>query len=636
MCGTLIHIILPQAAAAVYPGDLASAIRLLDLDPKLREYIRCADCHCLYDYSDAPEHCRRRYTKRSRVCDAALFVRSTRGVHGEVLRRPISLFRTQPLDSWLKSFLQRPGIEDLLDSLLRSRRMSPGEMRDFWDSSLWESFKDNDGQPYTARSGNLVFALYIDFFNPLGNRQAGKKWSFGAIQLYCLNLPTNKRFRPENVYLQAIVPGPKKPNVNETNHILRPLVDDFKQFWIGRQISTFRNRSGRLIKAVILPCIFDRPALSDVIGFPHHAARLFCPWCLLPSSQINNFNRSVWPKRHADVHRKFAAAWRDASTIKEREDIWKEHGLRYSILLELPYFDPTACVVVDIMHSLILGTAQTHARLFWGLDLGAVKESDLVDDHVVMTVQHDQVTNATFDGQSGTDQQINEEDLIYKISDVTWLDEPNTSSEPTPPLPSEQLPSSRLMDDESLVGDDSSKAREGDDILVYEKCVFTLEDLHRVRTIIQGVLRPSFLPSMPAEFGTMKHGKLKAKEWQVLFTVYFVLALPQLWTNESQAPLLDNFASLVSAMNLACAYVTNAESADRYLRHMTRYLSSSVKLFPGRGLRPNHHYSLHIYDTLQLGPAPTLSAFAGERGNGQLARISTNSKIGLHAFHFTH
>lgn len=48
--------------------------------------------------------------------------------------------------------------------------------------------------------------------------------------------------------------------------------------------------------------------------------------------------------------------------------IFGEHGLRWSDLLRLPYWDPTRYTVVDVMHNLFLGELRHHCRDVWGID----------------------------------------------------------------------------------------------------------------------------------------------------------------------------------------------------------------------------------------------------------------------------
>lgn len=52
-----------------------------------------------------------------------------------------------------------------------------------------------------------------------------------------------------------------------------------------------------------------------------------------------------------------------------------KYGLRYSVLLHLPYFDPVRFTVIDPMHNLYLGTGK-HAFKVW-LAKGFITEDDL-------------------------------------------------------------------------------------------------------------------------------------------------------------------------------------------------------------------------------------------------------------------
>ena len=45
-------------------------------------------------------------------------------------------------------------------------------------------------------------------------------------------------------------------------------------------------------------------------------------------------------------------------TQAARESIKKKFGIRYSILNELPYFDPPRMCIIDPVHNLLLGTAK--------------------------------------------------------------------------------------------------------------------------------------------------------------------------------------------------------------------------------------------------------------------------------------
>ena len=61
--------------------------------------------------------------------------------------------------------------------------------------------------------------------------------------------------------------------------------------------------------------------------------------------------------------------WRNATTQHQRDLIFEQHGLRWSELLRLPYWDPTRFAVLDAMHNIFLGEYRTHCRSIWGIDV---------------------------------------------------------------------------------------------------------------------------------------------------------------------------------------------------------------------------------------------------------------------------
>ncbi|KAJ3899549.1 hypothetical protein F5879DRAFT_781431, partial [Lentinula edodes] len=143
---------------------------------------------------------------------------------------PKCLYTTQGLGSWLKFFLNRPKIDECLSQAF-SKLQNPNpiyqdKMCDIQESPAWQSLRG-----FLTSKYHLVFAVYIDWFNPYTNKIAGntlifspiellfltsdfsqgKVVSCGAIILYCLNLPPEIRFLPENVFIIGMMPAPHSP-----------------------------------------------------------------------------------------------------------------------------------------------------------------------------------------------------------------------------------------------------------------------------------------------------------------------------------------------------------------------------------------------------------------------------------------
>lgn len=64
----------------------------------------------------------------------------------------------------------------------------------------------------------------------------------------------------------------------------------------------------------------------------------------------------------------------------------REYGVRFSVLLELPYFDAPRMCIVDPMHNLLLGTAKHMIEIWKSLQIISPKQyeeiQERVDSHV--------------------------------------------------------------------------------------------------------------------------------------------------------------------------------------------------------------------------------------------------------------
>lgn len=78
----------------------------------------------------------------------------------------------------------------------------------------------------------------------------------------------------------------------------------------------------------------------------------------------SGYHSEEWPVRTLLTHYRECINHLNASTKAEKKSIEKEHGVRYSALIELEYFNPIQYAVVDPMHNLYLGTAK-HIMQVW-------------------------------------------------------------------------------------------------------------------------------------------------------------------------------------------------------------------------------------------------------------------------------
>ena len=71
------------------------------------------------------------------------------------------------------------------------------------------------------------------------------------------------------------------------------------------------------------------------------------------------------------------------NTRSQQYKLERESGVRYSVLIELPYFDAPRMCIVDPMHNLLLGTAKHMVELWKSISSKQYEEiQERVDSHV--------------------------------------------------------------------------------------------------------------------------------------------------------------------------------------------------------------------------------------------------------------
>ena len=116
-----------------------------------------------------------------------------------------------------------------------------------------------------------------------------------------------------------------------------------------------------------LTCVAcDIPAIRKVLGFYGICSTMVCNKCYKPFQQVregdsmwtnySGFDTSQWVPQNNRDHREHCEQihleFQDNNTLSALRKAESKFGLRYSVLLELPYFDPTRYAVVDPMHNL--------------------------------------------------------------------------------------------------------------------------------------------------------------------------------------------------------------------------------------------------------------------------------------------
>lgn len=71
-----------------------------------------------------------------------------------------------------------------------------------------------------------------------------------------------------------------------------------------------------------------------------------------------------FPARDGEEHRRLSERYKTLKTEEEREDFFSEHGVKWTELVRLWYFDIVKFTVVDPMHNLLLGERITIFKTF--------------------------------------------------------------------------------------------------------------------------------------------------------------------------------------------------------------------------------------------------------------------------------
>ena len=166
----------------------------------------------------------------------------------------------------------------------------------------------------------------------------------GAIYLIVQNLLKKERYKPENIILVGIIPGPNEPKLNINSFLTLLILNLKKAREKGFTVITSANSTLKVNLA--LSCVaYDIPA-SRSVWFLSHNAALGCNKCLkkfkvqfVEHTDNSGFDRKNWGLRsmkqhHQDVDKVLEQVTKTGILAES------QYGVRYTVLQTLPYFDP--------------------------------------------------------------------------------------------------------------------------------------------------------------------------------------------------------------------------------------------------------------------------------------------------------
>jgi hypothetical protein len=154
--------------------------------------------------------------------------------------------------------------------------------------------------------------------------------------------------------------------------------------------------------------------------------------------------------------------------------------------------------------------------------------------------------------------------------------------------------------------------------------------LSAIKKVIRETSKPSWLNTVPLDFGDSRTGTLKADEWRAFATIYIPVALIPLWgENPMLAAALHNTMELVQVLWLSCYRATTEYRLKKVQQHLRSYLSKLSEIYPDASPSGNQHMALHLPYFMELfGPVHAWWTYPFERLIGHLQQIPTNNKFG--------
>jgi len=182
----------------------------------------------------------------------------------------------------------------------------------------------------------------------------------GVVALVCMNLPPSERYRPENMYLVTILPGPRESTQEQFNNLIDPLIDDFRDIWEhGIQYPGTATHPPLPVMSVLpLYLLLQIFLLSrKAVGAKPAATRKngFCAMGVHTKNEEDDDDvPPKWWGLSAQEWRYRVSCWNESTTLTERHRLFEHNMVQWSPLLKLPYWDPGKFLVVDPMHNLFL------------------------------------------------------------------------------------------------------------------------------------------------------------------------------------------------------------------------------------------------------------------------------------------
>ena len=178
---------------------------------------------------------------RRRPCGSVL-MKVMRSRAGKTFLYPRQVYCFKKVTDSLQDLINKPNFMENCEKWRNcSTQLSDNVLGDCFEGRVWKEFQYVDGEPFLAIPNNFALMLNIDWLQPTLH---GSK-SICVIYMVVMNLPKKERFKPENLIVVGIIPGPKDPK-HYINSFLQPLVDDLIDLWDGVILDTNFSGTGEM------------------------------------------------------------------------------------------------------------------------------------------------------------------------------------------------------------------------------------------------------------------------------------------------------------------------------------------------------------------------------------------------------
>ncbi|KAG2046250.1 hypothetical protein BDR06DRAFT_977615 [Suillus hirtellus] len=327
----------------------------------------------------------------------------------------------------------------------------------------------------------------------------------------------------------------------------------------------------------------------------------------------------------------------------EHNKLSSAHGVRWSTLWRLPYWDPSHQIVIDTMHCLLEGLMHAHFHEFLGLtaDSAHCKANPIpAFDHPFLNVKLNkpqdfskkdiQVVKSIYSlltevvpNLEGNDAQLIEDHisnlerklLSKKVLCLQFVSV-GLGIGPGVTHPSKKVYKAHWV--RSLI---SWCQIEPFTPWLLTLRIATPEVMQCITDVIQTADMPSSLRSVPHNFGETKAGTMN-----VLVSLWGEGSTHcNLEITANHCAILDHTMALISAVHIVCLQSMMMARAAAYHGYIVNWVRDLQTLLPHAPHHTNGHMALHVWDYLQLfGPMQSWWCFPYEHLIGQLQRLPSN------------